>query len=181
MSAVLANKEGVLGFAVTLHIEGPPESLGAIVGDIVHNLRSALDLSACELVRSAGQSDEDVYFPFSRTPEDLGLMIERRHLDRAGPDAINLIQSLKPYHNGNKALRLIHDLDIHRALIPNVAGYASPIIQLWEDDGTINPRIIGDPNSASEAFLIFPGENRAGRSKTHPNAVRARRACREHR
>jgi len=103
VSATLDKGDMSFGFYVTIKVEGPPESLGAIVGDVIHNLRSALDLSACELVRSVGQSDEDVYFPFSRTPEDLDLMIERRHLDRAGRDAVNLVRGLKPYRNGNQA------------------------------------------------------------------------------
>jgi hypothetical protein len=71
------------------------------------------------------------------------------------------LKSLKPYRNGNIALRLIHDLDIHdkhRALIPNLMGVASPIIKMRDDDGTINPRVISDPNSPSDIKFVFPGE-----------------------
>ena len=58
-------------------------------------------------------------------------------------------------------LSVIHDLDIrdkHQALIPNVMGVASPIIQLYSDDGTFNPLVIGNPNAPSEIRLVFPNE-----------------------
>jgi hypothetical protein len=143
------------------HISGTPELIGAIVGDVVHNLRTALDLTACEMVRVAQESDNGVYFPFSESADQLDDMIHRRHFDRAGADAVALLKSLKPYRNGNIALRLIHDLDIHdkhRALIPNLMGVASPIIKMRDDDGTINPRVISDPNSPSDIKFVFPGE-----------------------
>jgi hypothetical protein len=142
-------------------ISGPPEEISAIVGDIIHNLRTALDLMACDMVRAAEQSDKDVYFPFSESAEELDYMIRRRHFDRAGVDAVTLLQSLKPYRNGNTPLRIIHDLDVHdkhRALILNVMCVASPIVRMWDDDGTMNPRVIGNPNCPTEIKLAFPGE-----------------------
>jgi hypothetical protein len=148
-----------LAFNFALFVTGPPEVLGTIIGDVIHNLRTALDITACELVRIAGESDVDVYFPFCRDASVLEEMIQRRHFDRAGPHAMSLLRSLKPYREGNAALRAIHDLDIqdkHRNLIPNAVAVAGPVIQMWEDDGTINPRIIGDPNLPSEVKLVFP-------------------------
>jgi len=42
----------------------PPERLALIMGDGVHNLRSALDLAACELVsRNGGTVTENTAFP----------------------------------------------------------------------------------------------------------------------
>jgi hypothetical protein len=93
--------------------------------------------------------------------EQLDNMIQSKHFDRAGPAAVDLLRSLKPYHNGNAALRVIHDLDIrdkHRALIPNVIGVASPIVKLCDDEGTFNPRVIGNPNEPSKIRLVFPNE-----------------------
>jgi hypothetical protein len=45
--------------------------MGAIVGDIIHNLRAALDLAACDLVRIRGGNDNGVYFPFCNEPDEL--------------------------------------------------------------------------------------------------------------
>ena len=157
-----ATKDGLVGFQIQADISGPPESIGAIVGDVVHNLRAALDLIACEMVRAAGQSDKDVYFPFSETADQLDHMMSKRHFDRAGARAVALLQSLKPYKNGNAALRVIHDLDIqdkHRALIPQVMIAASPVMRLWDDDRSFNPTVIGDATSASETKLVFPTDS----------------------
>jgi hypothetical protein len=154
-------QDGLRRIEISAHFSGPPESMGVIVGDIVHNLRAALDLTACEMVRAAGESDKDVYFPFCRTANELDEAISKRHFDRAGTAAVQLVRSIKPYKNGNIDLRTIHDLDIHdkhRALIPQVLGAASPVIRMWDDDGSINPTVIGDPAAASEVRLIFPAD-----------------------
>lgn len=133
--------------------------MGAIVGDIVHNLRAALDLTACEMVRAAGESDKDVYFPSSRTADELNKAISGGHFHRAGPAAIELLRSVEPYKNG--PLRTLHDLDIHdkhRALIPQVLSAASPVMRMRDDDGSINPTVMGDPTAASEVWLVFPAD-----------------------
>src|ERR1700732_1223890 len=44
-------------------------SISLLVGDIAHNLRTALDHLACELVRSIGITDPKVYFPICETAE----------------------------------------------------------------------------------------------------------------
>lgn len=145
----------------SMNFESAPVSIGAIVGDIIHNLRAALDLAACECVRANGHSDDNVYFPFCKSAAELEKMIVRRNFNRAGPDALALLRSLKPYHDGNADLRVIHDLDIHdkhRALIPGIMSFASPVLQLYEDDGTINPRVIGDPTKPTTMKLVFPAE-----------------------
>ena len=49
-------KDGLRRIEIRANFSGPPESMGVIVGDIVHNLRAALDLTACEMVRAAGES-----------------------------------------------------------------------------------------------------------------------------
>lgn len=160
-NASVVNIDGQSQISFTSELNGVPEQISAIFGDIIHNLRTALDLMACEMVRAAGKSEKDVYFPFSESAEELDKMILKRKFNRAGNDAVDLLISLKPYRNGNLALRLIHDMDVqdkHRALIPQVLSVGSPIIQMWEDDGTINPRVIGDPSSPSEIKVLFPGE-----------------------
>ena len=106
-----------------------PAELSAIIGDVVHNLRTALDLLACDLVRLGGKSTEGVYFPFCSAAWELPGMIKRRNIHRAGPDIVALLSGLKPYKGGNVALRAVHDMDIadkHKALIPVIAGVSIP-------------------------------------------------------
>lgn len=105
--------------------EGVPITFSCYIGDIIHNLRTSLDLLACSIVAKSGQSIKNVYFPFASGPEDLEKSIKHRHIDRAGEGVVNIIRNLKPYTGGNKLLRAIHDLDIadkHIALIP-IAEY----------------------------------------------------------
>jgi hypothetical protein len=106
-----------------------PLSLSAIIGDAVHNLRTALDLLACDLVRLNGRSVRDVYFPFCEKANDLSSAIKDRHLHRAGDDIVSAIKHLKPYKGGNVALRSIHDMDIadkHQALLPVIGAVSAP-------------------------------------------------------
>src|ERR1041384_1788255 len=51
----------LLNIEVKFHIPSAPPSMGPIVGDIVHNLRSSLDMMACELARLNSKSDKSVY------------------------------------------------------------------------------------------------------------------------
>lgn len=100
-----------------------PKNWTVILGDAIHNLRTALDLLACDLVILNGRSPKDVYFPFGEDAESFDEAIKRRHMDRAGDDIVEIVRSLKPYRGGNDQLRAIHDLDIidkHRTLIPVV-------------------------------------------------------------
>jgi hypothetical protein len=101
--------------------EAIPLRFSAIIGDAIHNLRTALDLLACDLVRLNDRSIKGVYFPFAADADELRDQIKRKNLNRAAPDVVRLVASLKPYRGGNRALRHVHDLDIqdkHQAVIP---------------------------------------------------------------
>ena len=95
--------------------------LAPIIGDAVHNLRSALDILACDLAKLNGQSDDGVYFPFAKSESELDRQIAGRRFDRAGPAAVAELKALRPYKGGNTLLRGVHDLDIqdkHQFIIP---------------------------------------------------------------
>jgi hypothetical protein len=100
-----------------------------IAGDVVHNLRSALDHLARQLVLVGLEIDplaipftekdwRGIYFPISETPEKYesekpkkvkGMLLE----------AVETIDRLKPYKGGNDPLWRIHELDNidkHRSL-----------------------------------------------------------------
>jgi len=129
-------------------IEKIPEEFPVIIGDVVHNLRAALDLLACELVRLNGADTHNVYFPFSTDQNGLEDAINQRHMDRAAPDVVDMIRLLKPYHGGNEALRGLHDLDItdkHKLLIPCSHFTGIPNLEIRNESKTtaavINCRI----------------------------------------
>lgn len=155
------------GFKFHFLIVGAPEEMGAVLGDVIHNLRAALDLMACEACRLNDQSDEDVLFPFCEEADYLDKMIKQRHFERAGDAAVKLIKELQPYIGGNLILRAIHDLDIqdkHQMLIPTPVAVGGPILELHDgkgnyhvdEDGRPAPKIHGDPNKPSAVKLQFP-------------------------
>ena len=139
---------------------GVPESIIATLGDIIHNLRTSLDLTASEMARLSDKSDKNVYFPFAKNSQDFDAAIKSKNFDRTGDKAVALIKSLQPWIGGNFLLRAIHDLDIqdkHQSIIPVPLSFAGPVFRLHDLDGTWNPTIIGDPNAASsEVMVVFP-------------------------
>ena len=99
-----------------------PEDFSTIIGDAVHNLRSALDLMLCALVRANGRSDKGVQFPVARNADSLEEAIEKANVARGGDIALKFVRDHKPYRGdgGNWAISAIHDLDIldkHRLII----------------------------------------------------------------
>jgi hypothetical protein len=89
----------------------PPDA-PVILGDIIHNTRTSLDLMASEMARKHPKSDSGVHFPFSEDELQLTAQINRKKFDRCGPNAIALLRTLKPYKGGNLKLRALHDLDV---------------------------------------------------------------------
>ncbi len=76
--------------------KAPPLALSTVIGDVVHNLRAALDLMACDLVRLNGGNVKGVYFPFANSAEEFPGQIKAKNLDRAGEDVVSLITRLLP-------------------------------------------------------------------------------------
>jgi hypothetical protein len=90
-----------------------------ILGDAIHNLRTALDYVACQIVRDAGNPIKGIYFPIAETPE-------RYESESPGKThgmpivAKGDIDRLRPYKGGNNLLWGLHMLDIidkHRLLV----------------------------------------------------------------
>jgi hypothetical protein len=97
-------------------------NLLAVAGDVVQNLRTALDHLAYHLAQVGNPTVEpsrDVSFPISRDAETH----ESRKAGKVKgmrEDAKKAIDALKPYKGGNDALWLLHDLnntDKHRFLL----------------------------------------------------------------
>src|SRR3954452_22105232 len=87
----------VYRIAVEPHAAEGLRDLALIVGDVVHNLRSALDLLACQLVgANSGQPHEDSAFTVWRS-ERAFLVGGAGRMIGAHPDAIRVMRHLKPY------------------------------------------------------------------------------------
>jgi hypothetical protein len=111
-----------------------PDEWALIIGDAVHNLHSALDLAACEIVRTTGKEpDRSTKFPFFRKRNEVIGAINTGKIKAAGQDVIDLIvDMIKPYQGGNDALYGLHDMDIldkHLLIIPVLAVASIDIIE----------------------------------------------------
>jgi len=109
----------------TFHIlESPPLAFSAIISDILHNLRSALD----SLVFALGEAQQggtlpskmarDSAFPIANRIEDF----DPRKIRAVSPDAVTEIERLQPYHRADPethrlaVLHRLSNLDKHRSL-----------------------------------------------------------------
>lgn len=119
---------------------------GAVLGEIVHDFRSALDNLVWQLVLlNGGVPDEAHNFPVRAKPSASGFTIEmrrqwtdKRGALRHGPlfgvsdDAANIVETSQPY-NGGRALLLqrLHgfwNLDKHRHLAPVSVVAQAPVL-----------------------------------------------------
>ncbi|OGA54641.1 MAG: hypothetical protein A3F74_15310 [Betaproteobacteria bacterium RIFCSPLOWO2_12_FULL_62_58] len=98
-----------------------PMNLSVIAGDVLHNLRSALDQLVCRLAeRSGANSTNGVYFPFGRDSAEFEAAAKGK-IKKLNAAAQTFIRELKPYKGGNDLLWSIHALNImdkHRLLVP---------------------------------------------------------------
>jgi hypothetical protein len=104
----------------------PPE-WSLIIGDLLHNLRSALDLIAWQLVEANGnRPDEHTKFPIGESEKawesgESGAKILQRKGHAIGDEPMAVLRTLKPYKGGDDALYALHRLNIedkHHLLIP---------------------------------------------------------------
>lgn len=117
-------------------VEEIPQNWGAIIGDIIHNLRSALDYIAWQLVIKNGNVPDEgtTGFPIGDRANTFESFCGRK-VKGASKKAIDLIKSLKPYKGGDIAFTILHKIDIvdkHRLLVLCVFDLSHSLISLTE-------------------------------------------------
>jgi hypothetical protein len=165
------NSRDVAGnISIKVKIKGRPKDFAVIVGDAVHNLRVALDILACDVVRANGGTTKDVYFPFAKDATSLEEVIKNR-FGKASPAAQARMRALQPFAGGNSELRALHDLDIqdkHIELIPEAASVTTPHVRVKADstgkpvgfdEGKIEMEIVDEP---PQVVHVFPNGGPAG-------------------
>jgi len=103
----------------------PPREWGLILGDCVHNLRSALDHMVWDLVQLNGQTpDSNTEFPIYWDRAKYSLKGEAdRKLRGVSTQAVDLIEQAQPYHAGQPQghpLWILRELDVrdkHRSIL----------------------------------------------------------------
>jgi hypothetical protein len=106
--------------------EAVSPELMCIVGDAVHNLRSALDVAMSDIeFATTGKRTDKVIFPSRKTRDQLKVAVDRRLKGKAPERIIDyIVESIQPYERGNgDAIWQLHSLDIvdkHRLIIPKL-------------------------------------------------------------
>jgi len=138
------------GYVFRLHPNwetGTASRWAVILGEIVHDLRSALDHLVWQAVElSGGEPDRGHAFPLLRVEPEIGFATwaarapspgSTRHgrLFGASPDAITLIEAYQPYRGGQvgAVLGRLDDLwqhDKHRMTLPIVLVAEPPLLEL---------------------------------------------------
>jgi hypothetical protein len=132
----------------------PPEDWPVIVGDVLHNLRSGLDILACDVLRACGRTNvRNVYFPFAKSPDTLETAIKQRRISKTRPNVVTEFRRLKPYKGGSELLYAIHELNLadkHQLLItihqPAIARNIRVLAQglVWNTGPSVGFRLEGE-------------------------------------
>jgi hypothetical protein len=107
---------GYTGFA---SFSPMPEDLSVIAGEIANQLRSSLDLLACDLAKRSGATNiNDVYFPIARTKEGYFDKRSRNKIAKLTPELRQAIDDLQPYDDSILVkLNALAGADKHRHLL----------------------------------------------------------------
>lgn len=161
----------------------PPPALSVILGDIVHNLRSALDHVAWQLaLRTTDDPYKRTAFPIFVDTSLASVKQFNRLVKDVFPDAIPIIEALQPYHSGEGlaefdllwVLHCLWNADKHRLLTTIPHRISSPIFEgpggstRTLDDGTIlmdipksaEPEKNLEPHIKRQVLFQIPGSRR---------------------
>jgi hypothetical protein len=109
-------------FAVTKPI---PDEFALLIGDTVHNLRSALDQLVFAIASQAGGKPDRIFFPVSDTEEKLKKNLDGSEIKKVAPKLADFfLNEIKPYKDGNYNIWALHQLDVtdkHRLVLPVLA------------------------------------------------------------
>jgi hypothetical protein len=130
------------------HWQAAADAFGPILGDFIHNVRGALDLSAWRLacIKLGRDPSEDearlIQFPITVSPDAFASSAVLKFIDQ---EPAEVIESLQPYHaidpNDDPAA-LIHWLsnrDKHRLIVPSFGEMLPVDIDIRGGEGIIVP------------------------------------------
>lgn len=157
-----------------------PIELSLIIGDVVHNLRSALDLLIFSLVGDKTGRPRSIQFPFASDQDKFEEAIVSRQINLAGEKVVDAVRSRRPYPKGNDLLWGLHELDIcdkHKLILPTANVTSITADDLGKLDPSLSfikgPGVLKFVNLENGVMfdIVLPTANRSER--------RARRAFEE--
>lgn len=139
-----------------------PQKIALISGDVIQNLRSALDYLAYDLFCNETKGNlpgRHIYFPIEKD-KDTYEKEKNRKTDGISIKAKLLIDEVKPYRGGNEILWRIHELnniDKHRLLI--TVGSAFRSVDIGAHMHATMKKSVPDQNIPSIHFFVKPANN----------------------
>lgn len=155
-----------------LQLPKPPIHISVIVGECLHNLRSALDYLVWQLVLANPPQEPTSrnMFPICSSPELFAEQLKRGRLNGVALQAQSAIKDLQPFGNAEHPLSVLDSLnnrDKHRNLNLTLA-VASDLDLFWTRNGEVVTRtILGNEDVHDGARLV-------GYSLSHPSMQRHR-------
>ena len=149
-------ESGVYAFRLKLHRPIPAEQWSLMIGDCVHNARSALDhlFWALLCIQHPGAPPADHWnanFPIYKL---LGSFLKKKKLteELIGPEAAAIVERLQPYQIRNPedaVLWFLHEADVkdkHRLLVPSLSllhkGHCQTIARLPQVEFNLRSNLI---------------------------------------
>lgn len=120
-----------------------PDSIALITGDAIHNVRSALDHLAWQLVEAGGGvPNRATIFPINETPEGYAAALKRGRIQGMDPAAQKLIEEVQPYKTGDISANwttltsigwssLLLTLSMRGACPVSASGFPNPRYRSW--------------------------------------------------
>ncbi len=181
--SVQYDKDRTLGnLIVRVRKDAPILRWSVLIGDAIHNLRSALDHMVCELVLTGkSQITRHNQFPIHKTAHDYKSN-KSREIKGICPRAEHIIDRLQPYGDGNKSYWRLHQVDIydkHRLFITAIDTLSLLVIKpspAWKrliDTGTLTLYKIPHPLIDGTKILTFPIPPEAREENFDPDSLEA--------
>jgi hypothetical protein len=154
-----------------------PNSFSLIIGDAIHNMRSALDHLTWDVLKPFKPIPNRVQFPFCKTIKSFESVLKDRQILIAADQIIRKFRNLKPYPGGNDILYALHVLDIadkHPLVVPVISNFCFDVF----DPRKFDPSAPAGMRREKIAFNIFK-DNRLAVwgydptvSWTHPKQIK---------
>jgi hypothetical protein len=125
--------EGIVRVRADKGDEPPPVEWGLIVGDITHNLRSALDHLTCQLATLNKASCDATQFPIANTTTAYAVEIRKRRVDGLTDRHKAMIKGVQPYHRRQPGLYLAVLRDLSNADKHRAAPFVPPRVEPPQD------------------------------------------------
>lgn len=161
--AIVVNRDETLSrYSVMITVNpGPPDTFGLLLGDVLHNFRSALDCVVAEMARAVKADDSRTQFPICDDPADFDARYRNSRLRGLRQDQIAFLEGYQPYAQD---LRFIHPLsylrdmsnvDKHRLILPIVvAADRVPVGTWWNMNSAADLRISYGPFIPNEPCVL---------------------------